>query len=75
MRETIKLISEIGRNPVVSRHTDKTFKNELSRATTAMLEFMQDKNGATENTVVERMEDLRDLMDDSLFIKGNPLPL
>ena len=71
MRETIKLISEIGKNPVVTRHTDKTFKKELGRATTAMLEFMQNKAGIDENTVVQRMEDLRDLMDDSLFHKGN----
>merc|ERR1712062_799776 len=73
MRETIKLISEIGKNPVVTRHTDKTFKKELGRATTAMLQFMQNKAGIDENVVVQRMEDLRDLMDDSLFHKEKEL--
>ena len=51
--------------------TDGVFKNELTRATGSIIDYLNSDNDTTASEMIEKLEDLREYMDDSLNQTGN----
>lgn len=51
--------------------TDGVFKNELTRATGSIIEYLNSDDDKTASELIEKLEDLREYMDDSLNQTGN----
>ena len=68
VRSTIRTISDVARSKSLSTHTDTVFRKELNRATTTLVDYLKNEN--TEQTVLNGLENLREVIDDSFEDKS-----
>ena len=53
--------------------TDGVFKSELTRATGSIIDYLNSDEDVTASEMIEKLEDLRDYMDDSIEQTGMKL--
>lgn len=66
VKMVIKTIAAISSSPSVKSSTDGVFKNELTRATGSIIDYLNSDEDTTAAEMIEKLEDLRDYIDDSI---------